>query len=543
MNDFLDDDFLDRISGDFSPKVKSQLKISIQPKRRGKQILLMAFVNMGLKIYNTEKDKFEYKPIIISTGLSIPFECWDKKKKEAFGQFEAVNYKVEQFIIFAQTLYTNLLEDKSASIHEMDEYELPRDRQNRINIAFSNRFKEQIRLHISDKLKESNDIAKGKKISDKRLKNTTPNISIPVYLGAEINGYHVRLIDYVDDKIKSISSQPYYITNISKETLKNYKRFRNRIEDYEKGQAEETERDFALDIPDVTLKSVEDFLAWMIETGKPDGDDYEEGYINKLKKDFRQLLEKAKFDGIPIHPKMDLSNKKFWSRKEKKAADPFLNFEQLNSLKKLAFEKKPKKEVELINKGELKYISEEELEFARDMFIVNCSCGLRWSDFKRLKMMIKEGEKFYFIGTAQKTKSRTAKIPCLDKSVVKLFEEKYNNQFNIPFSSGHYNRALKILAFRAGFIEDFLISKMNLKTGAIEDKYFPLWQLIKSKTARKTFATNHVLEYYTPIAILKAYLGHSTEKMTVNYLQMDENDLQRSQSKLTELVERFQSLQ
>lgn len=536
-----DSGYLDALTQDFLPKVKDTLKISIQPKRTGKQILLMAFVNMGLKHYNSTKEKFDYKPVIVSTGLSFPFECWDKKKKKTFGKYAYIMERAEEFKKYAQMLYTNLLEDIKSSVHESDPYETIIERQNTINNVFVNRFKDQIQHHISSKLKETNDIVKGKKISDKRRKNTTPIISIPVYLGAEINGYHVRLIHYVDDKIKRIESQPYYITKIGSETLSNYKRFRNRIADYEKAQEEETEHEFILNIPEITLKTVEEFLSWMIDTGKPEGGDYEESYLGKMKKDFRQIIEKAKGDSIPLHPKMDLSAKKFWGRKEIRAADPFLNFQQLEKIRSLEFGKKPKKEVELINKGELKYVSEEELEIVRDLFIVNCSCGLRWSDFKRLKMMVKENEKYYFIGTNQKTKNKISKIPCLDKYVANLYEKKYNNQFNINFTSGHYNRAIKVLAFRAGFIEDYLISKMNLKTGKIDDTYPPFWQLIKSRTARKTFATNHVLEFYTPISILKTYLGHSSEKMTLKYLQMDESDIYKSQMKLNEMVERLQS--
>lgn len=549
MNEFndtpdfsLDDGYLEALSGDFTPKVNPLLKISIQPKRTGKQILLMAWINMGLKQFNPKKDKYEYKPVIVSTGLSVPFECWDKKKKAAFGKYDSVNIQVEQFKNFAQKLYTNLLEDIKASVYEYEETETLIERQKNINEAFLKRFKEQIQLHISGKLKEINDIVKGRKKVDKRIKNPEPVIAIPVYHGAEINGYHTRLIHYVDDKIKSIASQPYYITGIGEETLKNYKRFRNRIADYEKAQEQEIEREFILNIPETTLKTVEEFLTWMIDTGQPNGSDYDGSYIDKLKKDFRQLIEKAKVDGIPLNKDMDLSAKKFWSRKEWRAADPFLNFTQLDKIRSLQFGKKSKKEVELINKGELKYVSEEELEIVKDLFIVNCSCGLRWSDFIRLKMMVNQNGKYYFIGTNQKTKSKISKIPCLDKFVVNLYEKKYNNQFNVNFTSGHYNRAIKVLAFRAGFIEDYLISKMNLKTGKIEDTYPPLWQMIKAKTARKTFATNHILEYYTPISILKTYLGHSSEKMTLKYLQMDESDIYKSQMKLNEMVERQQSL-
>ncbi len=430
MNEFndtpdfsLDDGYLEALSGDFTPKVNPLLKISIQPKRTGKQVLLMAWINMGLKQFNPKKDKYEYKPVIVSTGLSVPFECWDKKKKTAFGKYDLVNIQVVQFKEYAQKLYTNLLEDIKASVYEYEDTETLIERQKNINEAFLNRFKEQIQLHISGKLKEINDIAKGRTKIDKRIKNPEPVIAIPVYHGAEINGYHTRLIHYVDDKIKSIASQPYYITGISDGTLKNYKRFRNRIADYEKAQEEERERDFILNIPDITLKTVEEFLSWLIDKGKPDGTDYDGTYLDKLKKDFRQLIEKAKGDKIPLHSEMDLSAKKFWSRKEKRAADPFLSFAQLDKIRSLLYGKKSKKEVELINKGELKYVSEEELEIVRDFFIVNCSCGLRWSDFKRLKMMVNENGKYYFIGTNQKTKSKISPYGFQRKEVEKTGSE------------------------------------------------------------------------------------------------------------------------
>ncbi len=117
-----DDGYLDALTQDFTPKVKPNLKINIQPKRTGKQILLMAFVNMGLKQYNTEKEKYEYKPVIVSTGLLFPFEGWDKKKKIAFGKYAYIMDKAEEFKKYAQLLYTNLLEDIKSSVHEQDPY-------------------------------------------------------------------------------------------------------------------------------------------------------------------------------------------------------------------------------------------------------------------------------------------------------------------------------------------------------------------------------------------------------------------------------------
>lgn len=436
-----------------------------------------------------------YKPMMVSTGLSLPALFWDKDKKQAKGTYTYINDKVDQFKKYVHDLHHSMV---STSPN---------------NFALD-KFKEQIKLHISGKIKTVNkEIKAGATVTSEKKANVT----IPKYYGNEVNGIKTNFIDYITHKIDQYKSEGSYVSGVDDGTLKVYGKLRNLLIRYKEATG------INYDVTTFSTENKKALQAWMISLTKENGEPYAESYIGWFGKEVHNFLSKAKYeDKLPVDvDACDLGNKKVWKRSRQKQNDPYLSLSQLNKLKALKFGKKSAKEIEAIKNGDLKYIEESTLEKVRDMFLVNCGCGYRFSDFQNIKHLYKINGKFYFQNTSEKTNTPT-KIPVRDKWIISLYENK--KEFDIDFSEQTYNRALKVLGFRAGFDDVVAFNKLNVTTNKREAYDKELWACITSKTARKTFCSLEVLEYLTPLSTLVSWGGWSSEATLRSYLQLTPDD-------------------
>jgi integrase len=159
----------------------------------------------------------------------------------------------------------------------------------------------------------------------------------------------------------------------------------------------------------------------------------------------------------------------------------------------------------------------EKLEKIRDMFVIACHTGLRFSDLIRLQPSnFSTEEKILRIRT-QKTDA-TVYIP-LSPETMNICK-KYN--FQLPrLSNSTFNTCLKEVGRQAGLVEEveLLISKGNRKIRRTVPKY----QLITSHTARRSFATNAFLANVPNISIMQI-TGHTTEKAFMKYIRISGED-------------------
>ncbi|MCB2197642.1 MAG: phage integrase SAM-like domain-containing protein [Bacteroidetes bacterium] len=151
-------------------------------------------------------------------------------------------------------------------------------------------------------------------------------------------------------------------------------------------------------------------------------------------------------------------------------------------------------------------------EKVRDMFIIGCCTGLRYSDFSRIKKEHINGN--YFKILTQKTKEYVT-IPIMP--LVKQILEKYN--YNLPrqISNQKFNDFLKLAAEEA---------KINTKIpypirekGLTREKFIKKHEKISSHCARRTFATNAYLNDVPTLSIM-AITGHRTEKAFLRYINV-----------------------
>jgi integrase len=153
------------------------------------------------------------------------------------------------------------------------------------------------------------------------------------------------------------------------------------------------------------------------------------------------------------------------------------------------------------------------LETVKDVFVFSSFVGLRYSDACRIKPknIVKIDGNDYIKIVSQKTGTPVT-IPCND--IVLKILEKYN-PLPAPISNQKFNEYIKEVCKLAGLTE----------TGRLmTDLEKPLYQVISSHTARRSFATNCYKAGMDPRMIMSV-TGHKTEKSFNSYIKIGQEEM------------------
>jgi len=198
---------------------------------------------------------------------------------------------------------------------------------------------------------------------------------------------------------------------------------------------------------------------------------------------------------------------------------------EVNPAFESAYFAKPSEETDSIYMpiGELKLLEEldlsenKKLERVRDLFLIGCYTGLRYSDYSMLRPdQISDG----FITTRQQKTGKEVVIPV--HSVVEKLLKKYDGLLPPSISNQKTNEYLKEL----GQLVEPLKSTITLtytKGGSKVTKTLEKWTLLSTHTARRSFATNEYLAG-TPVLSIMAITGHRTEKAFLRYIKLTSKD-------------------
>ena len=158
----------------------------------------------------------------------------------------------------------------------------------------------------------------------------------------------------------------------------------------------------------------------------------------------------------------------------------------------------------------------KKLDRVRDLFIIGCYTGLRFSDLSQIKP-----ENFIKNGTQLKIRTvktgETVVIPI--HWMIKEILEKYNGQLPRTISNQKMNDYLKELGQKAEFADKIQLNKTQggKRVTEIKEK----WQLITVHTARRSFATNMFIAGVPTISIMKI-TGHRTERAFMKYIKISQ---------------------
>lgn len=167
---------------------------------------------------------------------------------------------------------------------------------------------------------------------------------------------------------------------------------------------------------------------------------------------------------------------------------------------------------------ELDLTDNPRLDKIRDLFIIGCYTGLRFSDLVQLR-----DENINREGTLVKVKTqKTGEIVVVPlKSYVKEILKKYDGVPPNSISNQKMNEYLKELGEMATLSDEVIITAT--KGGERQSEVFRKWELITTHTARRSFATNAYLQNVPTISIMKI-TGHRTEKSFLKYIKISQED-------------------
>lgn len=162
---------------------------------------------------------------------------------------------------------------------------------------------------------------------------------------------------------------------------------------------------------------------------------------------------------------------------------------------------------------ELDLSDNKTLDNNRDAFIIAAFTGLRFSDIENLKPE-NIGNDGIIKTTTIKT-NRKVVIPI--GNIIKSIVDKHYPKLPRVYSNQKFNDYIKIIAEKAGLTDEITITHSN---GGIQKPYkIPKYKLVSTHTARRSFATNMMLEG-VPISQIMLFTGHKTEKSFFKYIKI-----------------------
>ena len=163
---------------------------------------------------------------------------------------------------------------------------------------------------------------------------------------------------------------------------------------------------------------------------------------------------------------------------------------------------------------ELDLSKDHERERIRDLFVLGCYTGLRYSDLSSIKPANIKGD---FIHLRQGKTMNHVVIPLND--IAKEIVHKYNGGIPQGIHMNDFNKMIKGIAAEAGINEEIIITQ---KRGSVRvDTTYKKFELIASHTCRRSFCTNEYLKG-TPTLFIMKISGHRTERNFLKYIKVDE---------------------
>ena len=179
------------------------------------------------------------------------------------------------------------------------------------------------------------------------------------------------------------------------------------------------------------------------------------------------------------------------------------------------------------------YLTEEEVErleqlkitnpkrrVVRDLFLIGCETGLRFSDYSRLHQgLIEDGRLMISPMKTRKTSgSQRLIIPLSSRFNQILSYYDYAVPSYPRYRVAEFNKVIRELCKEAGITSTKLLVKNN--RGEVVEIKKPKYEMVSSHTGRRTFCTLKFLKGMPAIAIMK-FSGHKTERSFMKYLKLD----------------------
>lgn len=215
--------------------------------------------------------------------------------------------------------------------------------------------------------------------------------------------------------------------------------------------------------------------------------------VGKHIKTIKSFMNEATERGI--NENLEFKKRKFKTIREE-ADTIYLSVNELEVMEKLNLSASPR------------------LEKVRDLFLIGCYTGLRFSDFTQIKPENIISNKSMLQIRTQKTGERVS-IP-LHKTVKKILK-KYDNKLPTAYTNQVMNSYLKEVASLSKLKDK--VETTITKGGVMKKESVEKYNLVSTHTARRSFATNLYLADIPAISIMKI-TGHKTERSFMQYIRV-----------------------
>lgn len=251
-----------------------------------------------------------------------------------------------------------------------------------------------------------------------------------------------------------------------------------------------------LDFKSVDLEFYKDFTEFLQNRPHAKGPGYSLNAIGKHIQIIKTVLNEATAKGINTNDAY--RSKKFKVLKED-SENVYLNESDLSALAAFDFSELPR------------------LDKVRDMFLIGCWTGLRFSDLSTL-----DPANHLHGDTIEIEQYKTGgKVAIPVHPTVKAIFDKYKGQLPQTISNQKFNDYLKEACKMAGINER--VQKGITQGGLRVIQYCEKWELVSTHTARRSFATNLYKSGFPAVSI-RQITGHKTEEVFLKYIKATAQD-------------------
>ncbi len=283
----------------------------------------------------------------------------------------------------------------------------------------------------------------------------------------------------------SKNNSPYSKRIMTVGTLKTLKNTLSIIKKYLKERNLET-----LYFDDINRTFYNDFVSYLNQK------EYTKNYVGTVIQKVKTVMGYALDEGK--HSNLEFK-KSYFSKISEVINHPYLEIEELKRIEQLV-------------------LPSNEINNARDIFLIACYTGLRIGDmlsFIKNPIFVNQNDKEFIRVTQSKT-SNPVFIPL--NHVIRNIMNRNNGQFPKYLNSHKINSHLKSICKKAKIDSNYQYSRTEGGKKVIYEE--PKYKFITTHTARRSFCTNAYNQGML-IQDIMAISGHKTERVFLNYIKVD----------------------
>jgi len=294
----------------------------------------------------------------------------------------------------------------------------------------------------------------------------------------------LTFLQFFEQFVEKKVSVPNYVKNSAKIYITTLKHVKGYVE----------EGGIKFDFETINRKVLEGFVDYL------GGQDFQPNHIQRTASALKTVLKIADEDEISPEFRFKTS----WLSVARGETDAtYLKPEELKILENLDLSTNPR------------------LERVRDLFLIGCYTGLRFSDYSVLNpsCFLKADDGSIELSLRAKKTGSPIRYP-LHAHAEKILK-KYEFYSPVQISNAKMNKYLKELGELAGINESFTYSKMVKRV--LTAFTCPKWQKISTHTARRTFATNAMAQEMS-VELIMHMTGHKNMVDFFKYIRFSNDD-------------------